>query len=114
MTHANTRRSANRQRYLIHVCAETQELDPQITLRYVSTFMSDGWSPLVHWDVRNSLLTFNKHFQLQRQFVTEPDGYKMKDVQAARCDWPGQTADSFSTLGKSEEEKNEQKTDTLT
>lgn len=49
-------------------------------------------------------LTFNKHFQLQRQFVTELDEYKIK----ARTEhW------QFYYTGEiREKEKNEQKTDT--
>lgn len=47
--------------------------------------------------------------------MTKLDEYKIKDIQINCCDWKGQKTVSFSTLGKSEEDKKKsKKTDTHT
>lgn len=108
-TYTNTQAGINANLALIFytgMCINTKHPSTNwITLRYFSIFMFNSWIPHVHWDVRNYFSHSTSIFkqELQRQFVTEMDEYKIKDIQADCCDWQGQKTDSFSTLGKSED-----------
>lgn len=83
--------------------------DPQIET-FLPLCPTDGF-PRVHWDVRSSFWNSTSIFFLQRQFWDRA-GWILRGRPAVTGK-DRQETDSFSTLGKSEEEENEQKkTDT--